>query len=185
LPDSLPALAIPTLDAARRGPGAGGPLAGAALRAMAAACGGDAGTLRAEAARIARGGDSATAALLAAHAALAAGEPVNLERLAARHAGGLPEAHARWVAAELARRDGLHQEAYRLYASIPVDLEYANFPYYAPAELRMGELAEGLGNTEAAARHYRRFVQAWKDAEPALRPRVEHARRRLAVLDRR
>jgi tetratricopeptide (TPR) repeat protein len=50
------------------------------------------------------------------------------------------------------------------------------------ALFRLGELLEARGNPAAAAGHYRRFADLWKDADADLRPRVEAARRRAATL---
>ena len=47
-------------------------------------------------------------------------------------------------------------------------------------------LYEDAGNSEAAARTYGRFVELWRDADPALQPRVRAARERLeAIVQRR
>jgi tetratricopeptide (TPR) repeat protein/TolB-like protein len=47
---------------------------------------------------------------------------------------------------------------------------------------RLGALYEHRGNRVRAAAHYRRFAALWHDADPALQPRVEAARRRAAAL---
>ena len=47
---------------------------------------------------------------------------------------------------------------------------------------RLGQLYEARGDTEAARRHYRRFIELWDEADPPLQPRVQEARERLAVL---
>ena len=49
---------------------------------------------------------------------------------------------------------------------------------------RLGELYEARGQREAALRHYRAFVELWKDADPELQPRVTDARQRIAALTR-
>jgi hypothetical protein len=45
--------------------------------------------------------------------------------------------------------------------------------YAAPAQLRLGELAERRGDARRAAAHYARFVALWRDADPELRPTVD------------
>jgi tetratricopeptide (TPR) repeat protein len=55
--------------------------------------------------------------------------------------------------------------------------------YAAPMHLQRAEIYERLGEREKAAEHYRRFVTLWRDCDPALRPRVEEAKARLARLD--
>ena len=52
------------------------------------------------------------------------------------------------------------------------------------AHERLGQLYEQMGRPEDARAAYRRFIAAWERADPALRPRVEEARRRLQVLNR-
>jgi hypothetical protein len=47
---------------------------------------------------------------------------------------------------------------------------------------RLGELHEARGNRAQAATYYQRFVDLWKDADPALQPRVAEIRQRLARL---
>lgn len=50
------------------------------------------------------------------------------------------------------------------------------------AHLRLGQLYEEMGRTEDAAAAYRRFTNAWEDADPDLQNRVEAARKRLKEL---
>ncbi len=52
----------------------------------------------------------------------------------------------------------------------------------APALKRAGELYEAKGDRAKAAKVYRRFVELWKDADPALQPGVREVRERLARL---
>jgi len=47
---------------------------------------------------------------------------------------------------------------------------------------RLGELYDGKGDRGRAAANYAKFVELWKDADPALQPKVAGARRRLAEL---
>jgi len=47
---------------------------------------------------------------------------------------------------------------------------------------RLGPLYEEIGDTANALRHYERFVELWRNADPALQPRVELARNRVAAL---
>ncbi len=55
--------------------------------------------------------------------------------------------------------------------------------YWRPrTHYRLGELYEMKGNRDKAVAHYTEFVSLWKDAEPALQPRVQEARRRLERL---
>jgi tetratricopeptide (TPR) repeat protein len=54
----------------------------------------------------------------------------------------------------------------------------------ASAYRRLGELYEWKGNRERALESYRKFVELWKDADPAVQPRVAEARRRIEELSR-
>src|SRR4029450_6910729 len=47
---------------------------------------------------------------------------------------------------------------------------------------QLAQLYEARGNASAAARHYLRFAELWKDADAELQPRVREARRRAAEL---
>lgn len=50
------------------------------------------------------------------------------------------------------------------------------------AHERLGQLYEKMNRLEEAAAAYRRFIAAWKNADPELQPRVEAARERLKQL---
>ncbi|HZF67483.1 MAG TPA: BTAD domain-containing putative transcriptional regulator [Gemmatirosa sp.] len=87
----------------------------------------------------------------------------------------------RWARAEALRAMGRDDAARAWYASLgetTIDMTI----YAAPAQLRLGELAERRGDARRAAAHYARFVALWRDADPELRPTVDWARRRLAAL---
>ncbi|MFB6099614.1 MAG: tetratricopeptide repeat protein [Salinibacter sp.] len=47
---------------------------------------------------------------------------------------------------------------------------------------RLGQLYEKMGEPEKAKAAYRRFIEAWENADPELQGRVEKARRRLEAL---
>jgi len=47
---------------------------------------------------------------------------------------------------------------------------------------RLGELWEQKGDKQRAMGHYLKFVELWKNADPALQPKVSEARRRIARL---
>jgi DNA-binding SARP family transcriptional activator/TolB-like protein len=87
----------------------------------------------------------------------------------------------RYARAEALRALGRDDEARAWYASLgETTIDMAIFA--APAQLRLAEIAEQKGDTARAARHYGRFIELWKDADPELRPEVDEARRRLARL---
>ena len=90
----------------------------------------------------------------------------------------IAEAADRFLRAELLRMLGREQEAAGWYASIAERASY-ELIYLAPAEWRLGQMAEAAGDRATAARHYRRFAELWKDADPELRSAVEDDRRRF------
>jgi hypothetical protein len=47
---------------------------------------------------------------------------------------------------------------------------------------RLGELYEAKGENQKAASHYLAFIELWKNADPALQPKVAEVRQRLARL---
>ena len=49
-------------------------------------------------------------------------------------------------------------------------------------DFRSGEIYENLGEMDKAVENYRRFIEYWKDCDPELRPMVEDAQARLALL---
>jgi tetratricopeptide (TPR) repeat protein len=51
-----------------------------------------------------------------------------------------------------------------------------------PVLLHLGELHEEVGDPDSAADAYSRLVELWRDADPELQPRVEHAADRLRSL---
>lgn len=55
--------------------------------------------------------------------------------------------------------------------------------FRAEAEELQGQIAEQRGDTPAAIRAYRTFIDLWKDADPELQPRVQAARAALTRLE--
>jgi tetratricopeptide (TPR) repeat protein len=90
----------------------------------------------------------------------------------------------RLIRAELLLQLGRHEEALAWFDSYPFLLGTAvlDFGYLSHSYGRMGEMYDALGDREKAIEYYNRFVARWKNAEPALQPRVEAARARLAEL---
>jgi tetratricopeptide (TPR) repeat protein len=121
---------------------------------------------------------------LTARLALGRGRPA--DALAELEAAGwertarltIAEAADRFLRAELLRKLGREQEATGWYASIAERASY-ELIYLAPAEWRLGEMAEAAGDRATAAPHYRRFAELWKDADPELRSTVENIRGRF------
>jgi tetratricopeptide (TPR) repeat protein len=74
-------------------------------------------------------------------------------------------------------RDG---EAAVLYRSLSGQGSLFELAYLAPAQLRLGEIAERQGRADEAAQHYSRVVEVWRDADPELQPLVREASARLA-----
>jgi tetratricopeptide (TPR) repeat protein len=60
---------------------------------------------------------------------------------------------------------------------VPIDAAYL------PAvHKRLGELYEAKGKRDAAVKHYRTFIELWKNADPVLQPKVTDAKQRVAAL---
>jgi tetratricopeptide (TPR) repeat protein len=95
---------------------------------------------------------------------------------------GLPyfsEEHARYLRSRLLFQAGRDEEALRL-----VENAFAGTPgevyYLAPAHLLRAEIQQRLGNKEAAAEQYSRFIALWRSCDQPLRPVVEGAKAQLA-----
>lgn len=85
------------------------------------------------------------------------------------------------------RAEGLHalgreQEALGWYSSFGEHWAFGRV-YLAAAHRRQGEIAEKEGKRDEAVRHYSRFIELWKDADPELRAMLADARERLERLD--
>ncbi len=93
----------------------------------------------------------------------------------------LDSGHPRFLRAELLRMAGRDREALRWYGSVAEHFD-KSIVYAAPVHLRTAQILDRLGRGAEAARHYRRVVELWGDCDPALRPVVEQARRRLHQL---
>lgn len=93
----------------------------------------------------------------------------------------LDSGHPRFLRAELLRMAGRHREALAWYGSVTEHFD-KSIVYAAPVHLRTAQILDLLGRPAEAAEHYRRFVELWRESDPALRPRVEGARRRLQQL---
>lgn len=87
--------------------------------------------------------------------------------------------HARYLRARLLHQAGREEEALRLaengFQGTPAELYYL-----APTHLLRAEIQQRLGNREAAAEEYSRFIALWRSCDPPLRPVVEGARTQLA-----
>ncbi|HEY6947869.1 MAG TPA: hypothetical protein VI297_03550, partial [Gemmatimonadales bacterium] len=86
----------------------------------------------------------------------------------------------RFVQAEALAAAGRDAEAAPLYRSLSGQGSLFELPYIAPAQLRLGEIAERQGRADEAAEHYSRVSQLWRDADAPLQPLVREARARLA-----
>jgi tetratricopeptide (TPR) repeat protein len=90
-------------------------------------------------------------------------------------------AHPRFLHAELLRRAGRDREALQWYRSVLEDYDYG-LVYAAPVHLRQAEILERLGESAAAAEHYRRFLALWSDADPSLHPQLRIVQQQLRRL---
>lgn len=71
---------------------------------------------------------------------------------------------------------------YERYVTTPSSFTWPDSYGLARAHLRLGELYEAKSDAARAVRHYEKFVDLWKNADPPLQPRVAEARARLAAL---
>jgi hypothetical protein len=89
------------------------------------------------------------------------------------------EEHARYLRSRLLFLAGRDDDALRLvengFAGTPGELYYR-----APAHLLRAEIQQRLGNREAAAEEYSRFLALWQSCDEPLHPVVEGARTQLA-----
>src|SRR5438067_10053237 len=74
---------------------------------------------------------------------------------------------------------------YERYVETPFSARWTRDRWHLAGVLkRLGELYEARGDRERAARHYTRFVELWRDADPELQPQVSAVRQRLTRLRR-
>lgn len=131
------------------------------------------------------------AALLRAEAARRTGE---LERALAilkqlplparetyEHLLDYPRSYERYLRGMVHEDLGHAAEALRWYSTFP-DPTGHDLPLLAPSHLARARIYDLLGNREAAAYHFGRFVQLQADADSELQPMVRHARARLEAL---
>jgi tetratricopeptide (TPR) repeat protein len=55
-------------------------------------------------------------------------------------------------------------------------------PFLAGMHKRLAELYDAKGDLNRAASHYAAFIELWKNADPALQPKVQEAKRRLSEI---
>jgi DNA-binding SARP family transcriptional activator len=92
-------------------------------------------------------------------------------------------ANERFLRAEVLASLGRDAEALRWFASLGIG-SVTEIPLRALSDLRQAEIHERLGNRSESVRHYTRFVELWREADPELRPLVDAAHRRVASLTR-
>jgi tetratricopeptide (TPR) repeat protein len=89
------------------------------------------------------------------------------------------EEHARYLRSRLLFLAGRDEEALRLienaFAGTPAEMYYR-----APGHLLQAEIHQRLGNRDAAAEQYSRFIALWRSCDEPLRPAVEGAKAQLA-----
>ncbi|MBI4408139.1 MAG: tetratricopeptide repeat protein, partial [Gemmatimonadetes bacterium] len=103
------------------------------------------------------------------------------EELDERYSIFFAHGHELLLRADLLFQLGRLEEALRWYAAVG---GHNPLIYRAPSHLRRAEIYERLGQPQRAAEHYARFIELWQECDPELRPLVENAERRLAVLAR-
>jgi len=86
--------------------------------------------------------------------------------------------HERFARAELLYELGRYEDALPWYRA----LSYRDFLYTGLAHLRLAQIYERQGTWGKAFEHYSRFLELWRDSDPALQPLVQQARQALAGL---
>jgi tetratricopeptide (TPR) repeat protein len=128
---------------------------------------------------------------LRAHEAAATGQPTaalaRFDAARLRVSEGLLESigsqsFERFARAELLFRLGRWRDALPWYASL-AEISIDGLIYGAYAQQRQGEIYERLGDRRAAAAHYARCLELWRDADPELTPIVRRVRTRLRALN--
>lgn len=92
------------------------------------------------------------------------------------------EADDRYLRAELLLRLGRVLEASGWYGSMAQRYSY-ELVYLAPAQYRLGQIADRAGDSAAALGYYRRFLELWREAEPGA-PFVAEATARVGELQK-
>ncbi len=85
--------------------------------------------------------------------------------------------HERFARAELLHALGRDDEAIPWYRNFVYDLLYTG-----PANLRLAQIYQARGDRQRAIEHYTRFVELWRDCDPAFRPLVQQAKAALDSL---
>jgi DNA-binding SARP family transcriptional activator/TolB-like protein len=85
--------------------------------------------------------------------------------------------HERFARAELLYELGRHGDALPWYRPLSYD-----FLYTAPAHFRLAQIYERRGDRRDAIAHYSRFLELWRNSDPALQPLVQQARDALVRL---
>jgi len=86
--------------------------------------------------------------------------------------------HERFARAELLYELGRYEDALPWYRA----LSYQDFLYTGLAHLRLAQIYERRGPWWKAFEHYSRFLELWRDSDPALQPLAQQARDALARL---
>ncbi len=100
-------------------------------------------------------------------------------------AGNLERADTLWAGQQQAKRWGAiwRGDLYREKGQLEKAEGWYQAAWRHPvAHERLGQLYDEMGKPKKARAAYQRFVEAWKNADPELQPRVEKARRRLTKL---
>jgi DNA-binding SARP family transcriptional activator len=90
-------------------------------------------------------------------------------------------AGTRYLRGELLAAEVRNEEALGWFSTLGA-LSVPEAAYRPLGHLRQAELYARMGNRAAAAEHYRRFVELWKDGDPAVQPHVAAARRAMHSL---
>jgi tetratricopeptide (TPR) repeat protein len=79
--------------------------------------------------------------------------------------------HERFARAELLYQLGRYAEALPWFRTLSYDLLYTG-----PAHLRLAQIYQNQGDRQQAVEHYTRFIELWRECDPALHPMVQQAK---------
>ncbi|MCK6619057.1 MAG: protein kinase [Calditrichaceae bacterium] len=88
----------------------------------------------------------------------------------------------RWQRAELLNSFERYDEALSWYEAISE--HGAASLFLAPSHLRRAEIYEKLNQTDKSIQHYEKFIDLWEDADTQFQPKIEEARKRVAILQK-
>jgi serine/threonine protein kinase/tetratricopeptide (TPR) repeat protein len=92
------------------------------------------------------------------------------------------QSYGRYLRATVLSQLGRNVEALRWYNSLWMSNAF-DLAYLAPASLKMADIYERLGDRNQAIKHYRAFVNLWRQADSEFQPNVKKIESRIKELE--